>query len=72
MKRKPKSRFAEADLAALEFRSQPITTRMPPIVVNYDTKRGRRGKRFDDPHRAKRFYIAKFNAGKNPTVRKVN
>jgi hypothetical protein len=45
---------------------------MPPVVVSYDTKHGRREKRFTDQGAAKRFYIAKDKADKNPKVRKAD
>lgn len=42
-----------------------------PVSVEY-TSRGKRViKRFDDAYAARRFFIAKDYAGKNPTVRKA-
>jgi hypothetical protein len=52
---------------------QPISTRMPPVAIEYDygTKGERRTKHFEDANKAKRFFAAKDRAGKNPTVLKA-
>ena len=47
-----------------------ITGRMPPVTVAYDGPMGRRSKRFTCPYKARRFYAAKFRAGKSPQVKK--
>jgi hypothetical protein len=48
-----------------------ISTRQPAVTVEYDTKGTRTTKDFeaDKVAAARRFYTAKLNAGKNPTVR---
>lgn len=50
----------------------PINTPHTPIVVEYDTKDGRRSKLFQGtygPYDARSFFAAKLKAGKNPKVR---
>jgi hypothetical protein len=41
----------------------------PRISVEYDKGGERALKTFDDPYEARRFYVAKLKAGKNPLVR---
>ena len=52
---------------------QPTATPAIPIVVEYDygSNGMRRSKQFDNPLAAKKFYVAKYNAGKRPKVRSV-
>lgn len=45
-----------------------ISTRMPAVAVEYDSGKRRVTKKFEDAYEAKRFYIAKEAAGKNPKV----
>ena len=45
--------------------------RMPPpprIAVEYDGRKGRDVRTFKDLYAARRFYAAKYRAGKNPKV----
>jgi len=49
--------------------SQPISTRMPAVVVEYDCHAHRVAKHFTNAYQARRFYVAKFNAGRSPRVR---
>lgn len=45
-----------------------ISNRFPPVTIEFD-KRGRRTtKEFANPHEAKRFYVQKDHAGKNPKI----
>lgn len=48
-----------------------ISGRMPPVLVEYDSRGKRVIKRFEDAYAARRFYTAKDKQGKNPKVRKV-
>lgn len=51
---------------------QPTNTPKANIGVEYDCKGERRVKCFWQDHfKAKVFYVSKFKAGKNPTVRKI-
>ncbi len=54
--------------------NQSISDRTPPVSVEYDygTKGERRTKEFDDAQKAKKFFIAKDKAGKNPKVQKAD
>lgn len=47
-----------------------ITNRQPAITIEYDTAKGRTSKAFDGEQiaAAKKLYMAKLNAGKNPTI----
>lgn len=47
----------------------PISLRSPPIRVEYDCRGERKFKLFLDPYQARRFYVLKTKAGRNPTVR---
>jgi hypothetical protein len=47
-----------------------ISNRLPPVIVQYDVRNGRRSKSFKDAYAARRFYIIKIKAGKNPTLKK--
>lgn len=49
----------------------PVNTPHTPIVVEYDANGSRDGRTFADPFQARRFYVAKHKAGKNPAVRKA-
>ncbi len=49
----------------------PISTRQPPIVVEYDCRGERKQKFFNNPSEGRRFYVAKDRAGKNPTLRRA-
>ncbi len=49
---------------------RPIGTPDPVVDVTYDCKGERKTKRFASLIAARRFYISKFNKGKNPTVKK--
>lgn len=45
-----------------------ISRRMPHVSVEYDARGARRVRDFDDAYAARRFYVAKFNKGKNPHI----
>jgi hypothetical protein len=45
-----------------------ISTRQPEVTVEYDTAKGRTTKHFEDAVEAKKFFVAKSNAKKNPKV----
>ena len=47
-----------------------ISGRMPAVRVEYDRHGKRVTKHFVDAYEARRFYAAKFKAGKNPIVKK--
>lgn len=47
-----------------------IDPRQPQFEVEYDKGKKRVRKTFDDYYAGRRFYIAKWNAGKNPKVKK--
>ena len=47
---------------------KPIGTPNDPIEVHYDCRGKRAKKTFTDLHASRRFYVAKFKAGKNPAV----
>ena len=49
-----------------------ISNRQPPVAVEYDCRGKRETKTFTDAYAARRFYVAKLNAGKNPTVKKIS
>lgn len=40
----------------------------PAVAIEYDRHGERVRKHFEDPWQAKRFYVAKLKAGKQPTV----
>lgn len=48
-----------------------ISTRLPPVSVEYDLHAGRATKRFESPYEARRFYATKLKLGKNPQVKKA-
>lgn len=50
--------------------TQPISTRLPSVVVEYDCRGRRATKQFDDAYAARRFYTQKFKQGKNPVVKR--
>jgi hypothetical protein len=56
-------------------KSQPISTRLPEVVVEYDFHKDgkveRRQKHFADANQAKRFFLKKDIKGKNPKVLKT-
>jgi hypothetical protein len=47
-----------------------ISNRSPAVVIEYDGRKKRERKTFTDPYAARRFYAAKLNANKNPTLHK--
>lgn len=47
-----------------------ISNRLPAIDVEYDKNSKRATKHFSDAYKARRFYVAKLNAGKNPVLTK--
>lgn len=47
----------------------PISNRTPPVAVEYDARGKRATKQFTDCYAARRFYVAKLKAGKNPKVK---
>lgn len=49
---------------------QPRKIPAPQVRVEYDSRCKRASKTFDDPYAARRFYVAKLKAGKNPRVLK--
>lgn len=51
-------------------KSQPISTRLPAVAIEYDCRGQRVTKTFTDAFAARRFFIAKEKAGKNPCVKK--
>ena len=53
-------------------RRQLISTRMPAVIVEYDTAKGRMSKRFEDAYQARRFFVAKDREDRNPKVRKTD
>jgi len=54
----------------MKTKTQPISGRCPAVVIEYDCRDTRKMKRFENPFEARRFWIAKDKAGKNPRVRK--
>lgn len=50
---------------------RPFTCGTGRISVAFDTPKGRQTKTFDDPYKARRFYVKQFNAGRNPKVEKA-
>lgn len=48
-----------------------ISTRLPPIDIEYDCRGARKTQRFDDAYAGRRFFAAKLKAGKHPVVKKV-
>jgi hypothetical protein len=52
--------------------SRAISSRIPPVAVEFDSRGRRARKVFINPSKARRFYAQKLSAGKNPAVRKVN
>ena len=53
-------------------RRQLISTRMPAVIVEYDTAKGRRSQRFEDVYQARRFFMAKDRDDWNPKIRKAD
>lgn len=49
--------------------SQPISTRTASVTIEYDSHGKRVTKFFECAHKARSFYVAKFKANKNPTVK---
>lgn len=49
---------------------QPANTPHHPVAVEYDCNGTRVSKVFDNPYKARSFYVAKAKAGKNPAVKK--
>lgn len=47
---------------------QPVNTPHHEVTVEYDAAKRRVSKTFTDPFEARRFYVAKAKAGKNPKV----
>lgn len=47
-----------------------ISGRSPAVQVEYDSRGQRVRKLFTDPYAARRFYVGKLKAGKNPAVKK--
>jgi len=52
--------------------AKPISTRLPAVIVEYDSRDGRARKRFSSAHAARLFYVQKFKQGKNPAVRRAD
>ena len=50
--------------------SKPVSTRLPAVVVEYDVRGGRKQKRFENAYEARRFFVVKDRAGKNPKLTK--
>ena len=48
----------------------PSNTPKPAIVIEYDARGTRASKTFANALAARRFYVAKLNANKNPTIKK--
>lgn len=48
--------------------STPISGRSPAVTVEFDSRGLRVRKTFVDPFAARRFYVAKLLAGRNPRV----
>ena len=47
---------------------QPCNTPHHPVTVEYDSRSGRASRTFASPYAARRFYVAKFRANRNPKV----
>jgi len=45
-----------------------ISNRMPCVTVEYDYRGQRKAKTFDCAYKARRFYVAKDKAKKNPKI----
>lgn len=48
----------------------PLNTPKQSVSVEYDYRKRRVSKTFTDAYAARRFFVAKLNAGKNPKVTK--
>lgn len=46
----------------------PANTPQQPVTVAYDCRGTRTTKTFTDAYEARRFYVSKYRAGKNPKV----
>jgi hypothetical protein len=46
----------------------PVNTTKPIVSIEYDFHKGRTKRFFTDLYKAKRFYVMKFNQGKNPKI----
>ena len=58
--------FTDVGEGMASFNSLP---RCKPVVVEYDSARGKRAtKTFTDPYAARRFWVLKDAAGKNPRI----
>lgn len=57
-------------MADFRFNSKLLTAPDPKVIVSYDARGTRASKTFDNPYLARRFYLAKEKAGKNPSVKK--
>ncbi len=55
---------------ALEATMFPADHEHTPVSIEYDCYGGRRSKAFNDPYKAKRFYVSKFKSGRKPTVQR--
>lgn len=49
----------------------PMDRSYPPLIVEYDCRGKRESKTFTDVFESRRFYVAMFKAGRNPSVRKL-
>jgi hypothetical protein len=47
-----------------------ISQRHLAVYIEYDVRKQRKRRLFTDAYAARRFYIAKLNAGKKPTLHK--
>jgi hypothetical protein len=45
-----------------------ISNRQPSVIIEYDVRAARQRKLFSSPYEARRFYVQKDKAGKNPKV----
>ena len=50
--------------------NKPISTRSPAVVVEYACRGKRKQRRFENPFEARRFWIEKDRAGRNPRVKR--
>ena len=54
------------------MKTTPISTRLPSVAVEYDSRGQRVRKLFADAFAARRFYTQKAREGKNPQVKGSN
>ena len=59
-------------MTQFRFNSKLLTAPTPTVIVNYDARGKRASKTFSNPYLARRFFLAKEKAGKNPAVKKGN